>query len=192
MSSSPPNTTTVTTTYLEIRDPAAIVPARPVGPQVQLIRAEEPSPEFARFLYTAVGGDWHWTDRLNWTWRQWYVWLEEPGRELWYLARRGTPLGFFVLDTNDRPSVEIAYLGLVPQSTGQGLGGWLLEQALRRGFSLGSRVWLHTCSLDHPGALAAYQARGLTPYASETDERIVGGASPGPWPGAHRPARIVS
>jgi hypothetical protein len=30
-----------------------------------------------------------------------------------------------------------------------------------------SRVWVHTCTLDHPASLANYQARGLVPYKTE-------------------------
>jgi hypothetical protein len=30
-----------------------------------------------------------------------------------------------------------------------------------------SRVWVHTCTLDHPGALANYQARGFAIYKVE-------------------------
>jgi len=29
------------------------------------------------------------------------------------------------------------------------------------------RVWLHTCTLDHPHALANYMARGFVPYRTE-------------------------
>ncbi|HTE59553.1 MAG TPA: GNAT family N-acetyltransferase [Solirubrobacteraceae bacterium] len=66
-----------------------------------------------------------------------------------------------------RDDVEIAYFGLLPAFHGRGLGGALLEHALRRGFELGSRVWVHTCSLDGPYALANYQARGLETYRVE-------------------------
>lgn len=63
--------------------------------------------------------------------------------------------------------VEIAYFGLLPAFHGRGLGGALLEHALRRGFELGARVWVHTCSLDGAHALANYRARGLVPYRED-------------------------
>jgi hypothetical protein len=34
-----------------------------------------------------------------------------------------------------------------------------------------TRVWVHTCSLDHPSALANYQARGMRLYRHETHSR---------------------
>ena len=57
--------------------------------------------------------------------------------------------------------------GLLPAFHGRGLGGALLEFALRRGFALGSRVWLHTTTTDGPAALPNYRARGLVPYKEE-------------------------
>jgi GNAT superfamily N-acetyltransferase len=63
--------------------------------------------------------------------------------------------------------VEIVSFGLVGDVHGRGWGGALLEHALRRGFELGRRVWLHTCTLDSPRALPNYQARGLVPFRVE-------------------------
>jgi hypothetical protein len=60
--------------------------------------------------------------------------------------------------------VEIAYFGLMPSGIGQGLGRALLTRAVDAAWSLKpqpSRVWLHTCTLDHPAALANYLARGF-------------------------------
>jgi ribosomal protein S18 acetylase RimI-like enzyme len=72
----------------------------------------------------------------------------------------GAVAGFFELDPG-AGEVEIAIFGLLPEATGRGLGGHLLTAALRRGFALAPRVWVHTCSLDGPHALANYRARGL-------------------------------
>jgi len=38
-----------------------------------------------------------------------------------------------------------------------------------RGAAGASRVWVHTCTLDHPGALPNYIARGFRVYKEETD-----------------------
>jgi hypothetical protein len=48
------------------------------------------------------------------------------------------------------------------------------------------RVWLHTCSLDHPAALANYQARGFRIF--DTVERLeeVPDGPLEPWPGAQQ------
>jgi GNAT superfamily N-acetyltransferase len=56
---------------------------------------------------------------------------------------------------------EIRSFGLLQGARGRGVGGHLLVHALRRGFALAPRVWLHTCTLDDPRALPNYEARGL-------------------------------
>lgn len=74
----------------------------------------------------------------------------------------GTPAGYFELETQTDGNIEIAYFGLLPSFIGHGLGGALLTAAVERAWALGARrVWVHTCSLDHPRALPGYQARGF-------------------------------
>ena len=58
-------------------------------------------------------------------------------------------------------AVEITSFGLLPAFIGRGIGPRLLDFAIRRGWELGPRVWVHTCSLDGPAALPNYQGRGL-------------------------------
>jgi GNAT superfamily N-acetyltransferase len=175
----------VTTWSLEMRSPADLRPAPRPDLDLRLTRAELASPEFARFLYTAVGGDWYWLDRLGWTYAQWEERLSRPGLETWAAYVCGTPAGYFELDPQEAGSVEIAYFGLLPGFIGKGLGGWLLTQAIERAWAMGAeRVWVHTCSLDGPSALANYQARGMTVFKRETAGQDLPGAPPGPWPGA--------
>jgi GNAT superfamily N-acetyltransferase len=178
---------TVTVTLLELRSLDALRPAGG-GSGATLVRAGEPSPEFSRFLYTAVGGDWHWHDRLPWTWAEWMAVIGRPGYETWYATVQGTPAGYFELDLTALPDAVIAYFGLLPAFTGRGLGGWLLEQAVRRGFAAGAgRVLVETCTLDGPAALPNYRARGFDPVRTY-EKPAPDGDPPGPWPGAGRAA----
>ena len=78
------------------------VPGRRVPRQ-----ARHPTPEFSRFLYTAVGGPWHWRGRLPWTWRQWEEWLGKPGLQTWVIYLHGTPAGYTELLPHDDGSMEI-------------------------------------------------------------------------------------
>ena len=71
--------------------------------------------------------------------------------------------------------------------TASGLGGWALTEAVRRGWDMGAgRVWVHTCDLDHPGALANYLARGFTVFKTETKEEDLPPDPIGPWPGSNK------
>ncbi|MEV0967746.1 GNAT family N-acetyltransferase [Microtetraspora glauca] len=188
----------VTTWYLEQTGPGDLLPAREPKVPVDIVRAEIPSPEFSRFLYTAVGGDWQWTERLPWTWRQWMEWLDRPGTETWVAWRDGTPAGYVELVAQDGGVVEISSFGLLPYAIGLGVGGHLLSAGTAHAWDMADRwpdleptrrVWLHTCSLDGPAALANYRARGFRLY--DTRLNVPGdadeGGTPGPWPGAMRP-----
>jgi hypothetical protein len=88
--------------YLEMESPGDLRPsgARAAGFRVE--QARIPSPELNRFFYTAVGGDWYWTDRLDWTWDQWLAWLDRPELETWIGYLEGTPAGYFELESSRR------------------------------------------------------------------------------------------
>lgn len=181
----------VTSWFLEMREAAALRPAATPRRAVELRQAVVPSPEFSRFLYTAVGGDWYWTDRLAWTYADWRRWMERPELSTWVAAQEASPAGYAELEVQPRPGakgeieVEISAFGLLPPFRGAGVGGWLLTEVLRGAWALNPRrVWVHTCSLDGPAALPNYQARGLTVYDRRTAEISLPAHPPGPWPGA--------
>lgn len=166
-------------------DPAELRPAPEPPGSVEIRRAVPSSPELGRFLYTAAGGNWYWTDRLAWTYDRWLQRLSHPRVETWVLYDRGTPAGYFELDGGSDDDVEIAYLGILPAFIGHGFGGRLLTEAIERGFAMGSsRVWVHTCTLDSPHALANYQARGMRIFKEHTEVVDLPNEPPGPWPGA--------
>jgi GNAT superfamily N-acetyltransferase len=183
----------VTTWSLEMTDPRELKPGRQPDGDVRVVRAEIPSPELSRYLYTSVGGDWYWTMRIDWSYQRWQEWLDRPGVETWLLLVRGTPAGYFMLDYEGGASVEIANFGLKPQFLGQGLGGFLLGEAIAEAWKLHERwsdlprverVWVHTCSLDGPAALSNYQSRGFRLFKTETAIETMPLVSPGPWPGS--------
>ena len=176
--------TTVITYYLEMTDPAQHRRAR-AALELEVRRAEIICPELNRFLYTAVGGNWFWTQRLPWTHREWLTYLCQPEIQTWIGWLQGTPAGYFELDHRPGTGVEIAYFGLLPQFVGRGLGGALLSGAIDQGWRHAPRrVWLHTCTLDHPRALANYQARGFQLYKIEEQVKELPEQPTGPWPGA--------
>lgn len=70
-------------------------------------------------------------------------------------CRRDTP-------SSRAGAIELAYFGLIPAFIGQRLGPYLLDVAIRAAWAREpSRVWLHTCTLDHPRALATYDRAGF-------------------------------
>ncbi|MEU7178185.1 MULTISPECIES: GNAT family N-acetyltransferase [Streptomyces] len=181
---------TVTTWYLEQTSPDDLVPAAgpPAEQGVRIVRAEVPSPEFSRFLYTAVGGDILWTDRLEWPHARWAEHLGQPGVETWVAYERGTPAGFIELAAQAEGAVEIVYFGLLPAFRGRRIGGELLSYGTARAWDLAGRwpgraetkrVWLHTCSDDGPYAMDNYRRRGFRLF-----DTTVAVTPPAPAPGS--------
>ncbi|MBI2805443.1 MAG: GNAT family N-acetyltransferase [Planctomycetes bacterium] len=180
--------TPVTTYSLEMLDPRDLRPKRSPRADVVLVRIDRPMPELNRFFYTTVGASWHWVDRLPWTYQRWHDYLNRSDLETWMLTVAGVPAGYFELEVQPEANVEIAYFGLLPQFVGAGLGGHLLTCAIEQGWATGAkRVWVHTCTLDHPQALANYQARGMRLFKEETKLEEVAVNPIGPWPGAFVP-----
>src|SRR5207237_7134311 len=94
----------------------------------------------------------------------------------------GAPAAYFELDGIADGDVEIAYLGVLPAFMGRGLGGWLLTEAIRRAWAMGTRrVWVHTCTLDAPHAVADYRASGMRVSKAKVDAVEVAHVTPGSW-----------
>ena len=169
---------TVTTTYLQMLDPGHLRPRRWTGGGWRVRQAPR---EIAinRDFYRAAGRDWQWLDRLAWDDARWQAYVEQPGLETWIGYLGDDAIGYFELDPRPKLGVEIAYFGLLPAYLGRGLGGVLLSEAIARAWQIQQRrVWVHTCTLDHPRALANYLARGLEIYDRKTElQQIVPGSA---------------
>jgi ribosomal protein S18 acetylase RimI-like enzyme len=177
--------TEVTTWYLEMRSPDELRPRPCPMAHVRVERADIPSPELSRFLYTAVGGPWFWMGRLGWDYARWLAFVDRPVLETLILYVSGTPAGYVELEAQADDDVEIVHFGLLPGFIGQRLGGYLLSVGVQRAWAMGAaRVWLHTCNLDGPVALANYRARGFRVYNERTHWEDLPATSPGPWPDA--------
>ncbi|MGH7606215.1 MAG: GNAT family N-acetyltransferase [Gemmatimonadales bacterium] len=174
-----------TRTYLELTHPGQFRPAFGTFPDLVVARAARPTPALYRHCYRTVGEAYQWRERWDWSDAEIGAHLASPdillyvatgqaagpGDELagWYELRR----------VADDASVEIAYFGIVAAQFGRGLGKHLLSCAVRDawtpapsspGLRAPRRVWLHTCTLDHPHALPNYLARGFVPYRTEQYE----------------------
>ena len=180
----------VRTTYLELAADAPLRRPARARPDYEVRQAVAVSPEFSRFLYASVGWRWNWSRRLPWSYAEWRKYLSRDKLETWVAYVEGVPAGYFELriePTASREGAEIVQFGLLPAFVGRALGGHLLCDAVARGREVGTgRVWLHTCTEDHPHALANYRARGFVPFkvAEETEEVLVDGE---PWPAAQPP-----
>lgn len=159
----------VVRTYLELRAPEQLRPARFSDPAVRVLRHAAVDTAHYRRLYESVGAPWHWTDRNAWSDDRLAAYLAQPAVSVWECLFGGETAGYFELERHAEGDVEIAYFGLVLAFIGKGIGKALLTAAAHEAWSLGAtRVWLHTCTLDSPRALPNYLARGFEPFKTES------------------------
>jgi len=150
-------------TYLEMRRrPDVEIPPSPLS----LRPMSGPSIDQYRALFRLVGARWLWFSRLAMNDSQLESIIRDPRVELFATVNGdGTDVGMLELDFREPHACELAFVGLVPELSGNGHGRWLLAEAVRRAWRDDvDRVHVHTCSLDHPAALAAYRRAGFTPY----------------------------
>ena len=161
-----------TRTYLQLTSPDQFRPAFGEFSDLVVERVEPPTPALYRHCYRTVGEAYHWHDRRDWSDEQIRAHLAQPGITLHVATRNGALAGWYELRrVPEDGSVEIAYFGLAPDAIGRGLGKHLLSAAVRDAWAMNpTRVWLHTCTLDHPHALPNYEKRGFVRYKTEEYE----------------------
>jgi GNAT superfamily N-acetyltransferase len=161
----------VTITYLEMLEQPARGPARPprLTEKIALMRAERPTVGFYRYLYNAVGEPWLWYERNQLSDEALTAIIQDEQVEVCVLYYAGTPAGYAELDLRQEGETELAYFGLIPDYIGLGLGSYLLDWAIDTAWSRNPRrLWVNTCTLDHPAALPVYQKAGFMPCNQET------------------------
>lgn len=151
--------TIVTTLEMTRRPPLRPLPASPL----RLVRWATPEPEKYRTLFRRVGGPWLWYSRLAMDDAVLTAIVHDAGVEVYAVTdRAGIEVGLLELDLRHAGACELSYFGLVPELAGRGHGGWLMAEAMARCWRPGvTRVWVHTCTLDHPAALGFYRKQGF-------------------------------
>ena len=122
-----------------------------------------------KFFYKNIGKNCHWVDRLVWTELDWTKYISDEKLSTYILKNKNEIAGYFELLFNkETKESEIVYFGILEEYFGIKLGGYLLSEVIKYSFSLGSsRIWAHTCSLDHKNALNNYLSRGMKVFNEE-------------------------
>jgi GNAT superfamily N-acetyltransferase len=173
----PGNELAAVVTYLEMRERPEIAPP---SSTLDLLRLTNPTAERYRALFRLVGSPWLWFSRLTLDEDELEAIVQHQQVELFAVQDgNGRDVGMLELDFREAGECELAFVGLIPELSGLGHGKWLLEEAVRRAWREGvSRVHVHTCTLDHPAALAAYRRAGFTPFKRAVerfpDPRLLG------------------
>lgn len=151
----PPGKLANAVTWLEMR---ARPPERLAEP-LRLVAATDQTSDACRKLFAEIGTPWLWSRAFDRTDRipvNTFSGYDDTGRQV----------GVVELSSQKAKDIEISFFGLIPTATGGGLGRRLMEATLDLAWRTADRVWLHTCSFDHPGALRFYQSCGFVAYAS--------------------------
>ncbi len=152
-----------TRTFLEMcSPPRRAIPPPPVA-KLEMRRAERPTVSFYRYLYNTIGQyDDHDLCAI----------IHDPRVKIYIAYVAGVPAGYveLVVRSQGKVEVEIAYIGVIPEFVGRRLGSYLLDWAVSTAWShKPERVWLDTCTLDHPRALALYKRAGFVPYKQQKE-----------------------
>jgi GNAT superfamily N-acetyltransferase len=131
---------------------------------LRLMRWPAPSRDAYRTLFTRVGAPWLWFSRLVIADAALDAIITDPAVHIYAVVdQQGIEVGMLELDFRTPGQCEIAYFALIPELAGKGYGRWLMAQAKMLGWVPGiDRLWVHTCTLDHPSALNFYRAQGFT------------------------------
>jgi GNAT superfamily N-acetyltransferase len=166
-------------THLEMieRPPRASAPS---GPWT-LRHVERPDLAWYRDLYRRVGEEWLWFSRIRASDDKLAARLHDPLVETHALVADGRDEGLLELDFREPATCEIGMFGVTAKLVGSGAGRWLMHHALELSWSRPiKRLWLHTCTFDHPAALPFYQRAGFRAFRRqievENDPRLDGTA----------------
>jgi GNAT superfamily N-acetyltransferase len=161
----PPGKLANIATYLDMK----ALPERklvPLAPDLTLVPVGNMPTELYRAYFKAVGENLLWFSRLLMSDEKLESVLANPAIDSYVFQRGDQMLGLLELNFEDMANCELAFFGLVPDVVGSGLGRMLMDEAIRRAFAKPTkRLWLHTCTLDHPAALPFYLRSGFTPYS---------------------------
>lgn len=175
----PPGKIATVVTFLAMDAPPA---PRPPDPRVTFARLT--GADAARYLriYRTIAERWFWFSRLSMAPAALAALLDDPGVQAFAAIVDGVDAGVVEIDFRVPGEAELVYFGLTGDNVGKGLGRSLMAHAQAVAWSAPvTRFWLHTCTLDHPGAIAFYRRSGFTPYklaVEIADDPRLGGALP--------------
>ncbi|WP_373502582.1 GNAT family N-acetyltransferase [Aestuariivirga sp.] len=151
-------------TCLEMTALPALRPV-PAGSDFTLERMGAADTDRFRALFRLIGRDIMWFSRLIIGEEKLAGIIGDPQVESLAMVHEGRDIGLLELDFREAGTCELSFFGVVPDAVGGGAGRWLMNEALTRAWARPiSRLWVHTCSLDHPAALGFYQRSGFRPY----------------------------
>jgi GNAT superfamily N-acetyltransferase len=155
-------------THLEMTERPSLHPDPPGA--WTLRRVETPGLDWYRDLHRRVGEEWLWFARLRMNDHELAAIIHSPLLEVHALVQDGRDEGLLELDFREAGQCELVYFGVTAKLIGGGAARWLMNRALERAWSRPvTRVWVHTCTFDHPAAVAFYQRSGFRAFRRQIE-----------------------
>jgi len=173
----PPGKLATIVTSLEMLAPPQ---PRPVPAGTWAVRrVQRPALDWYRDLYRRIGEEWLWFSRLAMATDVLRQILQSPEVHIYALVADGHEEGLLELDFRTAGDCELAFFGVTSALLGRGAGRFLMNHAIELAWSHPiQRFWVHTCTLDHPGALDFYRRSGFKPFRTQVevldDPRLTG------------------
>ena len=135
-----------------------------------LRKVDTPALHWYRDLHRRVGEEWLWFSRMRMNDAELAAIIDAPGIEVYALVVDGRDEGLLELDFREAGQCELVYFGVTAKLIGSGAARFMMNRALELAWSRDlSRVWVHTCTFDHPSAVAFYQRSGFRPFRRQIE-----------------------
>jgi len=127
-----------------------------------LRKVDTPALAWYRDLFRRVGEEWLWFSRIRMSDAELAAIIHATGIEIYALVIDGREEGLLELDFRQPGQCELVY--------GTGAARFLMNRALERVWS-GEvrRVWVRSCTFDHPSAVAFYQRFGFRQFRRQVE-----------------------
>jgi GNAT superfamily N-acetyltransferase len=174
-------------THLEMTTPPRPT-AAPRRPGWAMRHEPSLAPAAYRALFRRIGEPWLWFSRLRLDDAALGPMIAAPVAHLSVLDSEGEDAGLVELSFREAGSAEVVFFGVIPDLIGSGAGRFMMAHALATAWAHPGveKVTVHTCTLDHPGALGFYIRSGFTPVRQQVeitpDPRLSGTLAPAAAP----------
>mgnify|MGYP006130766705 CR=1 FL=1 len=135
----------------------------------KVILSDKKNFQINKFFYKQIGIDHYWRDRLVWSDKEWLKYVTNKNLETYVLKKNEEVVGFYEQEYHSASNeVELINMGILKDFRGLKLGSALLNHAIANASRKNpSRMWVHTCSLDHKHALSNYKSKGFKVFKEE-------------------------
>ena len=156
-------------THLELLQRPSLRPEHPQDSWI-LRKTDWPDLDQYRALFRRIGEDLFWFSRLQLSYDELRERFDAPFYEAYVFESAVQEEGIVELDFGVEGECQLAFFGLTPMMVGRGAGRWMMNRALEIAWSRPiRRMWVHTCSLDHPNALNFYVRSGFEPFRRQVE-----------------------